>query len=122
MSRGNSGTVRNRNEILAQQYASNIIAYCNAMSFDDDFLTATDEKIIPNDSNMHIDAGDNVIKFNITEENFSKIATRTISIKDFDGNGDWPCKYKLVTTKVEWLQPGETKTRNITITGVVSER
>ena len=34
MSQGSSGTIRNRNEIIAQQYASNYIAYCNVETFD----------------------------------------------------------------------------------------
>ena len=38
MSRSSSGTIRNRNEILAQEFVSNMISYCNLLSYDADFL------------------------------------------------------------------------------------
>ena len=33
LSKGNSGTLHNRNEFAARQFASNIIAYCNIIPF-----------------------------------------------------------------------------------------
>ncbi len=122
MSKGTSGTFRNRNEILAQQYASNIIAFCNAKEFDDDSLKAVTDKIITNGDVYEITAGDNKINLDITEDYFNKIATRTITIKDFDGSDKWSCKYKLITVKVEWQQPDELKPRNVTLNGIISER
>ena len=125
MSKGNTGTLRNRNEILAQQYASNLIAFCNALKFDDDYLKAVENKIVNDEDNNNnkIKAGDyDILPSNITEEYFKKIATTSISIVDFDDLEVWPFRYKLVTVKVEWLQPGEKNTRNVTISGIVSER
>ena len=122
MTKGSSNTIRNRNEILAQQYASNVIAYCNILKFDDDFLKETDEKIIGSGTLNLTVSNDIKINMDITEEGFSKIATRTISIRDYDPGDSisyFPYKYKIVSSKVEWLQPGETMTRNVTVTGLV---
>ena len=123
MSKSSSGTIRNRNEILAQQYASNVIAFCNIIKFDCDFLKETEEKVIvPGEMKVTV-TNDLSIDMDITEDNFNKIATRTISIKNFNsddtGNIPSPFKYKIVTVKVEWLQPGETVPRNVTVTGLV---
>ncbi len=122
MSKGSSGTIRNRNEILAQQYASNVIAYCNILKFDDDFLKQTEEKIIGSGT-MTLTVSDDIkISMDITEDGFSKIATRTISIRDFKpGNSIayFPYKYKIISSKVEWQQPGESKAHNVTVTGLV---
>ena len=122
MSKGSSGTIRNRNEILAQQYASNVIAYCNILKFDDDFLKETEEKIIGSGTLNLTLANDIKINMDITEESFSKIATRTISIRDYNPSNSisyFPYKYKIITSKVEWFQQGENKIRNVTITGLV---
>ena len=109
MSKGSSTTVRNRNEILAQQYASNLIAYCNAVPFDNDYLKETDGRVIP-----ELDVQN---KKETTEEGF----TRTLTIKDFtnDVSGD---KYKMVSVKVEWQQPGESKKRSVILSGMVIEQ
>ena len=109
MSKGSSTTVRNRNEILAQQYASNLIAYCNAVPFDNDYLKETDGRVIP-----ELDVQN---KVETTEEGF----TRTLTVKDFtnDVSGD---KYKMISVKVEWQQPGETKKRSVVLSGMVIEQ
>ena len=73
MSKGASGTIRNRNEILAQQYASNYIAFCNAKPFDDESLKAVTDKVITNDDKYEITAGENVINLEVTEDSFNKI-------------------------------------------------
>ncbi len=123
MSRGSSGTVRNRNELLAQQYASNVIAYCNALPFDDQFLklegnSQTKEitdlviKDIPGQENINIELASEL----------GENASKTITISNFEKTENWPFNYKLVTVNVVWLQAGEIKPRNITMTGLVSEK
>ena len=118
MSKGSSATIRNRNEILAQQYAMNIVAYCNIISYDDPFLQAVDEKPV---GDLFIKLGaDKKLDMDIKEEGFKKIASRTISIKDFNAGESWPKKYKVVTVKVSWQQPGELKRRDVTVSGLVT--
>ena len=109
MSKGSSTTIRNRNEILAQQYASNLIAYCNAVPFDDDYLTDSEGRSIPELS----------VKDKL--EKVEDIFTRTLSVSTFvdDVSG---CKYKLVSVKVEWQQPGELNKHNVIMSGLVNER
>lgn len=117
MSRGSSGTIRNRNEILAQQYASNFIAYANALPFDSEKLKEMTDKNI---NELSISKTDGSIIDNIdkTEEIFNRFVT----IKDFPPTDYIPYKYKVVTVKVEWQQKGETIKRNVTMSGLVTER
>ncbi len=115
LSRSSSGTIRNRNEILAQQHASNVIAFCNALKYDDDFLKPTDNKV---PENLKINAGDHVIDLNLEE---NSIFSRTISIKEFK-DGDWPFHYKTITVTVQWQQPGEKEKRKLQMTGLVADR
>ena len=122
MSRGSSGTVRNRNEILARQYASNVIAYCNGLAYDDNFLkvdngiktkeiTELTIKDIPNHDNINIELA----------AELGQNASKTITITDFEKSEKWPYRYKLINVNVVWLQAGETKPRNVTMSGLVRE-
>ncbi len=116
MSKGSSGTIRNRNEIIAQQYASNYIAYCNAATFDSEKLAETEEKVI-NELNIEFKDG-SVINIDKTENNFRRL----VSIKDFPDTDERPYKYKVVTVKIEWQQLGEKKKRDLIMSGLVTER
>ena len=123
LSRGSSGTVRNRNEILAQQYASNVIAYCNAMKYDDEFLKVENGQKTKEIKKLEITGIENQENINIElPKELGETASKTITITDFDKKDDWPFSYKLVTVKVVWLQPGETKARELTMTGMVTKQ
>ena len=113
MSKSTSGTIKNRNEILAQQYASNVIAFCNVAPFDSDILKEADSLVIS-------DTGNTLggIELELPEE-LKNIAKKTISVKKVNQD-KLPYEYKIVTVKVEWQQPGDNKKRNVTITGLVS--
>lgn len=115
MTKSSSGTIRNRNEILAQQHASNVIAFCNALKYDDDFLAESEEKPT---KNLLITAGDNKIDLNIEKNSIFK---RTIAIKEFKDD-NWPFCYKVITVKVEWQEAGEKKKRKVQMTGLVTNR
>ncbi len=116
MTRGSSGTIRNRNEILAQQYASNYIAFCNVVPFNDKEIKEVDEKIV---NELNIDHKDgSKINIDKPEENFKRI----VSIKDYPDTDDRPYKYKIITVKIEWQQIGEKKKRDLTMSGLVTER
>ena len=109
MSRGSSTTIRNRNEILAQQYASNLIAYCNAVPLDDEFLVETVGKSIPE---LHVKD---------KTEKLEDIFTRTLFVKNFSDDS-LGSKYKLVSVKVEWQQSGKAKKRSVILSGLVTEK
>lgn len=117
MSRSSSGTIRNRNEILAQMHCSNAIAFCNAIKFDDDFLKACNDVSIA--EGLSINLGSDKISLDIEGED-KKLFTRTKSIQDFTQD-TWPYKYKLVSIKVQWLQPGEKDKRTVKMTGLITE-
>ena len=116
MSRGSSGTIRNRNEILAQQYASNIIAYCNVVPFDSEKIAEINEKEV-NELNIELKNGD-VINIDKTEEIFKRI----VSIKDYPNTDERPYRYKIITVKVEWQQIGEKKNRELIMSGLVTDQ
>lgn len=125
MSRSSSGTIRNRNEILAQEYVSNIISYCNLLSYDADFLKVDSSgevtKEIGEIKMNKIICKSEDVKIELADELSKIVKKKTIKVKEF-AEDDWPCKYKVITVMVEWQQPGETKTRNVTMSGMVTER
>ena len=116
MTRGSSGTIRNRNEIIAQQYASNYIAYCNVETFDSEKLKEIEEKEI-NELNIELKDGSK-INIDKTEKNFKRL----VSIKDYPDTDERPYKYKIITVKIEWQQIGEKKKRDFIMSGLVTER
>ena len=109
MSKGSSTTIYNRNEILAQQYASNLIAYCNAVPFDNECLTDSEGKSFP------------VLVVKDKEEKIEDIFTRTLSVSTYLDDVS-NRKYKLVSVKVEWQESGEANKHNVIMAGVVSEQ
>lgn len=120
MSKGSSVTIRNRNEILAQQHALNVINYCNITPYDDDFLAPTPDTGRPV-SDLKINLSNGVtIDMGMQDEDFYKIASRTISVKEFNAGDGWPNKYKIVTVKVEWQQIGEQKPRSVCMSGLLN--
>ena len=109
MSKGSSTTIYNRNEILAQQYASNLIAYCNAVPFDNEYLTDSEGKSVT------------VLVVKDKEEKIEDIFTRTLSVSTYLDDVS-NRKYKLVSVKVEWQESGEANKHNVIMAGVVSEQ
>ena len=125
MSRSSSGTIRNRNEILAQEFVSNMISYCNLLSYDADFLkvdgSGESTKEIGEIKMTNVICKSESVKIELADELSKVVKKKTIKIKEF-AEADWPYKYKVITVMVEWQQPGETKTRNVTMSGMVTER
>ncbi len=112
MSKSNSGTIRNKNEILSQQYASNILSYLCLQKYDGDELQETENKDMPNSMEITVNKQDHslnrVIMVSDIEENFKKISKITYSVKEFASQtDDWPYSYKVATVFIKWQQPGE---------------
>ncbi len=116
MTRGSKGTILNRNEILAQQYASNYIAYCNLQRFDSELIKETTEE--KNVDKLDIEkGGSKFAEIDKLEEGFKRFVT----IKDFPDSDEIPYKYKVITVRVEWQQSGEKSKRKVTMSGLVTE-
>lgn len=131
MSQGNAGTVHNRNEILARQYLSNFIAFCNLIPFNDSRIDeCTDVEI--GDLNLENEELQNPIKLSDLQalgKNFQQfnglIQKKTYSVKNFNNEfsiSDWPYRYKFVTAYITWKEPGKKEATTLTMTGLVTER
>ena len=116
MQQGNIGTVHNRNEIIAKQYASNIIAYYNLIPFKD--VVELDEFVLTNDDGFYINIDNNMIE---SFKNLEPEKKSEVRIEHFK-NDDWPYEYKLVTVTVKWKEPGKPNNDKVTMTGLVVER
>lgn len=108
MSSGSSTTIYNRNEILAQQHASNLIAYCNSIPFDNEYLNDSEGKSIP-----ELNVKD---KIEIIEDIF----TRTLSISTYVDDMS-KRRYKLINVTVEWQESSDMKNHKVIMSGLVSE-
>ena len=126
LSKGNSGTIHNRNEITARQYASNIIAYCNLIPFNSPELNEGDNQL--DKLNLDLNKNDLIklnsndpINLNDIDPSFVKlIQKKQLSIKDIEMK-DLPFKYKLLTIKIEWLEPGKKMNNSVEISEFRSE-
>ncbi|MDD2624460.1 MAG: hypothetical protein PHQ02_06525 [Candidatus Riflebacteria bacterium] len=98
-SQGTAGTTKNRNDILAQQHASNLLAYATSLNYDDAFLKAGLQEV----KEKKVNSSDGTeIDLSISEEIFK----RTMEIKEYTFP-DFTNAYKLITVSVKWSQAGE---------------
>lgn len=116
MQQGNIGTVHNRNEIIAKQYASNIIAYYNLIPFKD--VVELDEFVLKNENGFNVNLDE---KLEASFKNLEPKKKSKVRIKHFK-NQNWPYEYKFVTVTVEWKEPGKSNNNKVTMTGLVVER
>ncbi len=99
-SRGTAGTVQTKDEILAQNYALDLLAYAQTMKFDDSFLSqgrhpAKTVSISPS----------NIPAVSLKmEEGFD----RNLEVTDWqpDPGMEWAYKYKILTAEVIWTSKG----------------
>lgn len=126
MTQSNSGTIHNRNEILARQYTSNVIAYCNLIPFNDSFLDECEDKTL-SDLKLEVgEDGNNDVNLENIEESFKNIIvadSKKISVKNYTETiGNWVYKYKVVTVKLAYTEKGKTDPRTVEMTGLVTEK
>ena len=112
MTQSSSGTVQNRNDILAQQHATNLLAYAYSLPYDHNFLNAGAARTI---KDLSVTANGASLDLGMEEDIF----TRTIEI-DEQKPADWPHAYKILTVKVKWKQANESA-REIKVAGLVSQ-
>lgn len=109
-SKSTTGTTRNRNEILAQQHASNLLAYATSLNYGEAFLNQGSyeikDKIVTSSDGTEIDLS--------MEESIYK---RNLEIKDYT-YPNTSYAYKLVIVSVKWTQTGE---KILKVSGLVSK-
>lgn len=110
-SQGSSGTIRSRNDILAQQHASNLLAYAFALPYDHAMLEPGAAREV---GELNVTSGSEILPLGMEEEMFR----RTIEVSEIKPV-DWRFAYKTVVVKVAWKQANEIP-REIQIAGLVS--
>ncbi|NLF97708.1 MAG: hypothetical protein GX569_13300 [Candidatus Riflebacteria bacterium] len=111
LGQGTTGVSRNRNEILAQQHASNIMSYAFFLPYDHEFL-----KVSPPRDTGSFEAvlGNNRFDLGMPEDQFR----RTVAISEVRPP-NWKHSYKIVTVVVRW-QEANGLNRNVKLAGLVS--
>ncbi len=112
LNQSSSGTVQNRNDILAQQHATNLLAYAYALPYDDAFLNPGPARTV---KELNVVANSASLNLGMEEEMF----TRTLEV-DEQKPADWPHAYKILTVRVKWKQANESA-REIKVAGMVSQ-
>ncbi|HNX75874.1 MAG TPA: hypothetical protein PLM07_02865 [Candidatus Rifleibacterium sp.] len=112
LTQSSSGTVQNRNDILAQQHATNLLAYAYALPYDHAFLTPGPARVI---KELNVTADGKAMNLGMDEEMF----TRSFEV-DEHKPADWPHAYKILTVRVKWKQANESA-RQIKVAGLVSQ-
>ena len=122
ISQGNSGTIHNRNEILAREYAANIIAFCNIIHYD--HVKEFSEEELKN-LTLENEKKEFIININDLGKNFevfSKLLTKTtMEIKEFHSSTS-NLNYKIVTVSLEWKEPDKKNSNRVSMSGMVTER
>lgn len=106
-SRTNVGTQKTRDEVLAWQYAAELIDYSIARGFAGNELTDTN--------------GVEVREITVGSEKTSieNKFTRRLFVRPLapEHNSAWPCRYHSITSEVSWM--AESQQRNIKLTGLL---
>ena len=125
MSKGTSGTIHNKNEFSAKQLAANIIAYCSLIPFNSPELDEGEDIIdrlkLNSEENNLININDKIINIADIDYSFQQlIKAKQVSIKDMELS-ELPYRYKYVTVRIEWLEPGKTANNYIEMSGMLKE-
>ena len=122
MSQGSSGTIHNRNEILAREYVANIIAFCNIIHYNHVKEFNLDEL---NKLCLENESKDFKIDLNDLGKNFEGlrllIKDIKVKVKEFQSNNS-NYKYKIVTVTLEWKEPDKKNSNKVIMSGMVTER
>lgn len=111
-SQGSAGTVQNRNDILAQQHATNLLAYAYALPYDHGFLVPGAARTV---RDLKISADAVPLDLGMEEDIF----LRTIEVSE-QKPSNWPHTYKIITVRVKWKLANESA-REIRVAGLVSQ-
>ncbi len=123
LSKGNEGTIHNRNEILAREYAANIIAYYNLKQYDEIKQPNSDDYL----KSIVLESEDKKFKVDLSDlgKNFEAFKnlnfTPKVNIEEFSSD-NWAYKYKFISVTVEWKESNKPNPIKITMTGMIPER
>ncbi|MFZ5953185.1 MAG: type IV pilus modification PilV family protein [Candidatus Rifleibacteriota bacterium] len=110
-SASSTGTIQNRNDILARQHAANLLDYSYSLPYADDFLKpAVDREV----GKVSFKSGSEDISLEIEQ-----IFKRTISIEEIKP-ANWKYAYKLLKVRVSWFE-NKTIEKEIVMTGVLTD-
>lgn len=112
LKQGTTGTARNRNEILAQQHASNLMSYAFFLPYNHEFLKVSATRDI---GALEVDFAGNKIDLSMNESQFR----RTIAISEVKTE-KWPHTYKIVRVAVSWQEPNGPN-RSLKLAGLVAK-
>ena len=112
LNQSSSGTVQNRNDILAQQHATNLLANAYSLPYDHPFLTPGPARAV---KNLEVPANGTVCDISVTED----VYLRTIEVFE-QAPVNWPHAYKILTVRVKWKEASESA-REIKIAGLVTK-
>ncbi len=120
MSQGNAGTVHNRNEIIARNYAANIIAYLNLLPYNDvkelNKAELSSLALENTETNLKIDLND-------LGKNFDYFKTlgfnAYVKVSEFNNRFN---KYKVVAVTVEWKETNKKTVNSISLSGMVTNK
>lgn len=96
-SRGSVGTLVNRDELLAHQYANELIDFALATGFDH-----LDPELLKRQPMRQVEGGSPI------DQRFKRFFTVQLKIPA-QGIADWPIAYKILTAEIEWDSGGVSK-------------
>ncbi len=120
MSQGNAGTVHNRNEIIARNYAANIIAYLNLLPYDDIKELSKAEL-----SSLALENTETNLKIDLNDlgKNFDYFKTLDFNayakVSEFNNRFN---KYKVVSVTVEWKETNKKTVSSVSLSGMVTNK
>lgn len=112
LGQGSAGVVRNRNEILAQQHASNIMSYAYFLPYDHEFLKVSASREL---TALETNLGGTSVDLGVNEPGFR----RTLQVSEVKPTA-WKHAYKIVTVVVRW-QERSGLNRHIKLAGLVAK-
>ena len=134
LTQGNKGTLHNRNEIYARNYATNILNYCGVIPYDSPCLDDTSAPIeykkgdttdkIKERLNGLVLVPDTLdkIDLNIDQKRYGNfkdlIENVRLSIETIDAG--WTRTYKLITVTISWKEPGKSVCNSVETSGMVT--
>lgn len=107
-SHGTFGAIQSRNEIVAQQHASNLLAFLHLFPYDHSFLNNVSSREF---SELKLKMESEAL--NLEPEPMFR---RTLTVKEFSP-ANWQRRYKIITIGVAWQETGGKK-RELKVSGI----
>ncbi len=112
-SRGSTGTIQSRDEVLAYSYAQEMLEFAQARGFDDPQVAVGENRTI---TSLELRALAGGVVPLPADPRF----TRVLHVRVPPLSGTWPYQYKVLVAEVHWKPSGE-KTRSVRMTGLLTK-